>query len=145
MTRVFNECITNHHCRLEDLLGQHIFPLVDISQLGDVHMHFSLSLSLSLSLSQSPLPLSLLSLATRLLSSLPSLSLSPFPLLSPSFLSSLLPYSLPSLPILLPPISLFFSFQALQKQLGAHLSCENAITKAGKILLKQKMGRTELC
>jgi len=34
--------------------------------------------------------------------------------------------------------------KALQKQLDAHLSHKNAITKAGKILPKQ-MGRTGLC
>ena len=99
MTRVFNECIMNHNCRLEDLLVQHIFLLVDISQLGDVHMHLSLSLSLSIStfavsplsgytspfLPSFPLPLSLPSplfvfpfLPPPLLPALPSYPPSPY-------------------------------------------------------------------
>ena len=70
MTRVFNECIMNHHCRLEDLLGQHIFFLVDIavSPLSGYTSPF-----------------------------LPSLSPS-FPLLSPSFLPPPLLPALPSYP-----------------------------------------------
>ena len=41
----------------------------------------------------------------------------------------------------------FLSSHALQKQICAHLrvSSKNAITKAGKLLMMQNLGRTELC